>query len=103
MKYEFHPEAEQEFVEAAARYEAEVPGLGERFGTEVLRVVELLLANPEIGAHIEGELRHFVLRRFPYSVNLRPRIGSSVCPRGRTWSSQARLLNRPGFPGGSIL
>jgi toxin ParE1/3/4 len=68
MKYEFHPEAEQEFLEAAAHYEAEVPGLGEQFGTEVFRVVELLLANPEIGSHIEGELRHFVLRRFPYSV-----------------------------------
>jgi toxin ParE1/3/4 len=68
MKYDFHPEAEQEFLEAAARYEAEVTGLGERFGTEVFRVVELLLANPGLGAHIEGELRHFVLRRFPYSV-----------------------------------
>jgi plasmid stabilization system protein ParE len=68
MKYEFHPEAEQEFLEAAARYEAEVPGLGEQFGTEVFRVVELLLVDPEIGSHIEGELRHFVLRRFPYSV-----------------------------------
>jgi plasmid stabilization system protein ParE len=68
MKYEFHPEAEQEFLEAAARYEDEVPGLGERFGTEVFRVVELLLANPELGSFIEGDLRHFVLRRFPYSV-----------------------------------
>ena len=68
MKHEFHPEAERELIEAAARYEAEVPGLGERFGTEVFRVIELLLANPEIGSHIEGDLRHFVLRRFPYSV-----------------------------------
>ena len=57
MNYEFHPEAEQEFLEAAARYEAEVGGLGERFGAQVYRVIELLLENPELGAPIEGQLR----------------------------------------------
>jgi plasmid stabilization system protein ParE len=68
VKYEFHPEAEQELLEAATRYEREVSGLGERFGTEAFRIVEPLLDNPELGAHIEGDLRHFVLRRFPYSA-----------------------------------
>jgi len=29
MRLEFHPEAEQEFLESVSRYEAEVPGLGE--------------------------------------------------------------------------
>lgn len=28
MNYEFHPEAEGEFIEQAAHYESEVPGLG---------------------------------------------------------------------------
>ena len=42
--------------------------LGERFGDEVERVVELLLENPKLGAPIDGEIRHFVLRRFPHSV-----------------------------------
>jgi hypothetical protein len=46
MNYEFHPEAEEEFIEQAARYESEVPGLGDRFGREVNRVIELLLENP---------------------------------------------------------
>lgn len=68
MIYEFHPEAAQEFIEAAARYELDVPGLGTRFGAEVSRVIELLLDNPTIGAPIEAELRHFVLRRFPHSI-----------------------------------
>ena len=36
MIYEFHPEAEQEFIEAAAFYERNVTGLGERFGNEVM-------------------------------------------------------------------
>lgn len=66
MNYEFHLEAEFEFIEAAAHYESEVPGLGERFGDEVERVVELLIENPKLGAVVEGEIRHFVLRRFPF-------------------------------------
>jgi hypothetical protein len=37
MNYEFHPEAEEEFIEQAARYESEVSGLGVRFGEEVNR------------------------------------------------------------------
>jgi toxin ParE1/3/4 len=68
MKYEFHPEAEWEFIEEAARYESEVPGLGHRFGSEIERVVELLLENPKIGAPVDDDLRHFVLRRFPHSI-----------------------------------
>jgi plasmid stabilization system protein ParE len=68
VKYEFHPEAEVEVLEYAARYESDVPGLGARFGDEVERVVELLLENPNLGAPLDGEIRHFVLRRFPHSI-----------------------------------
>ena len=68
MNYEFHPEVELEVIEYAARYEADVPGLGERFGDEVERVVELLLENPNLGGPLDGEICHFVLRRFPHSV-----------------------------------
>ena len=68
MNYEFHPDAEQELLEAALRYEFEVPGLGHRFAEEVGRVVQMLLASPALGARIDDELRHFVLRRFPFSV-----------------------------------
>lgn len=68
MKYEFHPEAELELYEAALRYESEVPELGRRFGDEVERVVQLLLEHPEMGARVDENLRHFVLRKFPFSV-----------------------------------
>ena len=36
MRYEFHPEAELEVIEAAAHYELEIAGLGIRFGDEVV-------------------------------------------------------------------
>jgi hypothetical protein len=68
MKYEFHPEAEEEFIEAAARYDANLRGLGLIFSNEVERVLELLLKNPYIGTPISSDMRHFVLNRFPFSV-----------------------------------
>jgi toxin ParE1/3/4 len=68
MRYEFHPEAEQELYEAASRYEVEVPELGLRFGDEVERVIQLLLEHPELGSQLDADLRHFVLRRFPFSI-----------------------------------
>jgi len=68
MNYEFHPEAEHDLYEAALRYEAEVRGLGRRFGDEVIRVVGLLREHPDMGARLDDDLRHFVLRRFPFSV-----------------------------------
>jgi plasmid stabilization system protein ParE len=68
MKYEFHPEAELELYEAALRYESEVTGLGVRFGDEVERVISLLLEHPEMGARVDENLRHFVFRKFPFSV-----------------------------------
>jgi plasmid stabilization system protein ParE len=66
MIYEFHPEAEQEFIEAAAYYEQNVKGLGERFGSEVRRAIERLLEYPEIGSPIDADLRRLMLTRFPY-------------------------------------
>lgn len=50
------------------RYESEAFGLGSRFGEEVERVIALVLEHPELGARLDEDLRHFVLRRFPFSV-----------------------------------
>lgn len=68
MRYELHPEAELELYEAASRYEALVPELGLRFADEVERVIQLLVDHPELGSKVDAELRHFVLRKFPFSV-----------------------------------
>lgn len=68
MRYQFHPEAEIELLAAARRYQMEVPGLGLTLINEVDRVVQLLLQNPAVGSRVDANLRHFVLRRFPFSV-----------------------------------
>jgi toxin ParE1/3/4 len=66
MIYEFHPDAEEEFIEAAAYYEQNVSGLGERFAREVDQTIKQLLKYPEIGSPIDPNLRRIVLTRFPY-------------------------------------
>ena len=57
MRLEFHPEAEMELIEAAAHYELQVPGLGERFEAEVRHATDVLLEHPDIGSPADDNLR----------------------------------------------
>jgi plasmid stabilization system protein ParE len=69
MKFEFHPEAELELIEAGLYYELEVPGLGARFEAEVRQATALLLEQPELGHSTgNGDLRQLVLYRFPFTI-----------------------------------
>jgi plasmid stabilization system protein ParE len=68
MRLEFHPEAEEEFLDAVSFYESLVPGLGQRFNSEVQTAAARLLAFPEIGPPLEASLRKLVLERFPYCL-----------------------------------
>lgn len=92
MKYEFHPEAEQEFLAAAIRYESDVTGLGERFGEELFRVIQLLLENPELGAAIDSELRHFCPSAFSILGCVRHLARTPVYRCHSSRESRARLL-----------
>jgi plasmid stabilization system protein ParE len=64
----FHDRAEEELNEAAGYYARARPGLGDAFLTEVNLAVEALLAAPLAGAVVEGDVRWWLVRRFPYSV-----------------------------------
>jgi hypothetical protein len=68
MKLEFHSEAELELLEAAFHYNVEVPGLGERFGTEVNRTTDFLLEYPTMGTDVGAGRRKFPLYRFPFNL-----------------------------------
>lgn len=68
MKVRFHPEAEQEFTEAALYYERRVAGLGEQFLSELRNATALLAEQPEMGPPITEKLRRAVLNRFPYTL-----------------------------------
>ena len=68
MRLEFHPEAELELIESAVYYEKQVPGLGERFESEIRYATDLLLDQPEIGPLVDPNLRKFILTRFPFTL-----------------------------------
>ena len=57
-----------ELIEAAAYYERQVLGLGERFEAEIRRATDLLLAQPGIGIRADPYLRKFILTRFPFTL-----------------------------------
>jgi hypothetical protein len=96
MNFEFHPEAERELGEAALRYELHVAGLGRRFASEVERAVEVLLERPEVGARLDDDLRHFVLRKFPFSIIYATSGGSVVHRCDSARQSRTRILATPG-------
>jgi toxin ParE1/3/4 len=64
----FHPEAQEEYEEASAWYQARSPNAAARFEAEVDRVLALIEANPGMFPKYDDEHRFAVMLRFPYSV-----------------------------------
>jgi len=62
------PVAQTELTDAAAFYDRERPGLGDRFIEEFERVVALLNDNPELGRAIGDNRRSIVFDRFPFRL-----------------------------------
>ena len=71
MRLIYHPDAETELVEAAQFYEHRVPGLGGHFLDAVNHAVELIIHDPERWNVIEGDVRRYLISRFPYSIYYR--------------------------------
>jgi plasmid stabilization system protein ParE len=67
-KVTFHEAASAEVNEAAKYYEERVPGLGLLFLAAVEEATEKVLANPEAFQLVGDEIRHKLIRRFPYSL-----------------------------------
>lgn len=64
-----HPEAEQELIDGAQRYKRQVNArLGAAFIAEYSRVVAQLMRYPHFGSIWRASLRHYPMRRFPYSI-----------------------------------
>lgn len=64
-----HPDAQQEFDETIAYYEAARKDLGREFRNEVMGFVERILKNPERYSVRQCDVRRANLDRFPYNVN----------------------------------
>lgn len=64
----FHPQAEQELIDAAAYYEEQKPRLGLEYLEEVEFAINFLARYPEAGSKVRGFVRRLTLPKFPYSV-----------------------------------
>lgn len=71
MRVIYHPDAEAELIEAARFYENRVSGLGEQFLNDFEAAVTAITEAPEQWQLVEGDLRRYLLRSFPYGVYYR--------------------------------
>ena len=68
MNFFFHPEADEEFIEAVAYYEECELGLGLDFSREVYASIQNAVDYPTMWPEIEDQVRRCLVHRFPYGV-----------------------------------
>jgi plasmid stabilization system protein ParE len=71
MRLIYHPDAEAELIEAIHYYERRVPGLGGQFLDQVDCAVRVIQEAPERWRVVEGDIRHYLMPRFPYAIYYR--------------------------------
>jgi toxin ParE1/3/4 len=64
----FHPQASQEYTQAAEYYAAIAPELGGRFYDEIERLIQQVRRQPERFLRVSPQARRALARKFPYSV-----------------------------------
>ena len=68
MIYDFHPEAEVEFLEAIKYYESCEAGLGQDFAIEVHLAIQSICEYPTTWPILDGDIRRRLANRFPYGI-----------------------------------
>ena len=68
MTYEFHPEAEEEFLLAINYYEERQTGLGHDFAKEVYSAIQSIIEHPKTWPVFEMDIRRRLISRFPYAI-----------------------------------
>lgn len=68
MNFYFHPEAEQELLQAASYYENCRPGLGMEFSHEVYLAITRIIQFPDSYAVFSKNTRRCILNRFPFGI-----------------------------------
>ncbi|MCW9059960.1 MAG: type II toxin-antitoxin system RelE/ParE family toxin [Gammaproteobacteria bacterium] len=70
--------AEREMAQAAQYYNSKVPNLGTEFLREVKHAVKRLEADPEAVQAVRGDVRRWLIRRFPFGILYRVDPGEIV-------------------------
>ena len=68
MKLALHPEALQEYEEAASDYEARQEGLGDRFILSIEAAFSSIKEAPDRWPILEADVRRRLTKVFPYAV-----------------------------------
>ncbi len=68
MRYEFHPEALEEYDEAGHYYGQKEPGLELRFIVCVENAIEAILEDPSRWRRFDEDVRRCLTRVFPYAI-----------------------------------
>jgi len=68
MRYEFHPEALDEYNEAGFHYARKEPGLDVRFIMSVENAIEAILADPLRYRRFDEDVRRCLTRVFPFAI-----------------------------------
>ena len=68
MRFEFHPEALDEYNEAAHRYAKREPGLDLRFIVCVENAIEMIIEDPLRWRRFDEDVRRCLTRVFPYGI-----------------------------------
>ena len=64
----YHPEFENDVIEAANWYDSHSSGLGDAFAANVLQTTESIISDPDRFALTVKGLRYQRVKRFPYIV-----------------------------------
>ena len=68
MRLTYHPQAEAELIEAAQFYESRATALGSQFLDAIDRAIRVIHVTPERGRVIRGDVRTYLVQRFPYTI-----------------------------------
>ena len=68
MIYEFHPEAESEFISAIDYYEECQAGLGYEFAYIIYSTILDIMESPKTWPLFYSDIRRRLVNRFPYAV-----------------------------------
>ena len=71
MSLIYHPEAENELLEAARFYEGRVPTLGADFLDQIESAVCVIESDPQRHRIIAEDVRRYLLPRFPFAIYYR--------------------------------
>lgn len=68
MKYYFHPEALNEYSEAASYYSEISRSLGISFVTQIEHGINQILLHPKAWSEVEEDIHRYLLKRFPFGI-----------------------------------